>query len=561
MANYEIYYKDGKGIRFQFPYKPDLIAEIKTEIPGVIYDKEFKKWTIPEGTILTDELQSKILDFGKRNRFYIDESAEKYLGIKGTQISVPETNITYNTRDSYDRDSEIKITNTNDRQYISIATPYNKDLVDYFHEIRGAKYDSNTKKWLVPIGTQAYLDKIISKIQSYFPQKKTKHDEYLKVAENENPGSYLISKGEGYGGRPYKIGEIFRDKNKGTIVKVISAKATYVKDDGMSFGVGDEQGYIYSARVVPATEDESNAIIESETKDRLRADANNRLSKISGIIQKRDNLSPVIAHEPEGETLQNTFDIYGGGNKYIIGKDYIWYIMNNGADGDDWGSTNIGNPGFSGEIGWRVPYLDDLANELKQLSKIKNNPRIGDKLPNETNLDNLPKLPDKPKEPTITRLEGDKAFKGPGTETVIKVEREKVKEPTIQQQINKELDKTKSPEYKGTPEQVNQIIDNITKIETDNSGKLWQVQSDRTPRAQLSDTRQANKITISRKDPKTKYWIRDPGSMDIQGIDTPNFVKRSTVPKPRIMQEPKPRVQKIRRKSNHPINGILKHKR
>ncbi|MDG6912624.1 MAG: hypothetical protein JRN35_06025 [Nitrososphaerota archaeon] len=50
---------------------------------------------------------------------------------------------------------------------------------------------------------------------------------------------------------------------------------------------------------------------------------------------------------------------------------------------------------------------------------------------------------------------------------------------------------------------------------------LQSVESSRSARSRESDERQSNSLTVSPDDPRTKRWKRDPGSMDVEGIDTP----------------------------------------
>lgn len=73
----------------------------------------------------------------------------------------------------------------------------------------------------------------------------------------------------------------------------------------------------------------------------------------------------------EGEKIQHPKrheNIYGGGQWWIIQKDWIWEIHNNGMDGDDWSRNNV-NTGGAGAIGVRVPYNEKLAEMIKKLLK------------------------------------------------------------------------------------------------------------------------------------------------------------------------------------------------
>lgn len=59
-------------------------------------------------------------------------------------------------------------------------------------------------------------------------------------------------------------------------------------------------------------------------------------------------------------------DIYGGGDWFVVGPEYPWYIQNNGMDGDNWGYNNV-RTGGAGAIGYRVPASSPMTAELRSL--------------------------------------------------------------------------------------------------------------------------------------------------------------------------------------------------
>lgn len=74
---------------------------------------------------------------------------------------------------------------------------------------------------------------------------------------------------------------------------------------------------------------------------------------------------------PAGVRIDDPFypvDIYGGGRWFVIEKDYIWFVKNNGHDGDDWSRNNI-ETGGAGAVGVRIPYTEELAEKIKRLVK------------------------------------------------------------------------------------------------------------------------------------------------------------------------------------------------
>jgi hypothetical protein len=148
-------------------------------------------------------------------------------------------------------------------------------------------------------------------------------------------------------------------------VTVVTAQKRYVREDGMSFGVGDEEGYLYSARCRAASEDEAG---DRRRQDEARAEAERkkkRLAEIKYSIQKGEHPEGEY-NLLDGERLHDTQDIYGGGDWFVITEDEIWYVRNNGRDGDDWSRNNVVTGG-AGAVGWRVPLDLDLANEIRSL--------------------------------------------------------------------------------------------------------------------------------------------------------------------------------------------------
>lgn len=74
---------------------------------------------------------------------------------------------------------------------------------------------------------------------------------------------------------------------------------------------------------------------------------------------------------PEGERIKGPFyplDIYGGGRFFIVGKEDIWFVKNNGHDGDDWSRNNI-QTGGAGGIGTRIKYNAEIAEKIRKLVK------------------------------------------------------------------------------------------------------------------------------------------------------------------------------------------------
>lgn len=193
--------------------------------------------------------------------------------------------------------------------------------------------------------------------------------------------AFWISRGEGYGGTPFRVGEVLRCKDRGTVT-VLRTSSRYYRDDGLSFGVGDDSGHIYSALVRPADPEEVAQLDEREAALERKHQAERRREEIAALI-RTDGERPFREGEsdpddvfgakrrlkPGGETVSDRQDIYGGGDWFVIGDEWIWYVKNNGSDGACWGDNNVVTGG-AGAIGWRIPYDEALANELREVTSI-----------------------------------------------------------------------------------------------------------------------------------------------------------------------------------------------
>ena len=104
---------------------------------------------------------------------------------------------------------------------------------------------------------------------------------------------------------------------------------------------------------------------EAPAEVRKRAIAQ-RVKEISAEIRKTGE-KPEGTYSPEGDRLFDTQDIYGGGDWFVAGPEYLWYVQNNGMDGDNWSLNNV-RTGGAGAIGYRVPATSPLTAELRGLA-------------------------------------------------------------------------------------------------------------------------------------------------------------------------------------------------
>lgn len=195
-----------------------------------------------------------------------------------------------------------------------------------------------------------------------------------RAAERKAEAPWSIGCGSGYGGQPYSEGSVIRapkrivEKGGPTYLFVVRASEQYIRDDGMSFGVGDDNGYLYHADCREATAEEAAPLMERERKIAEKEAAVQELNGIKKEIQENGE-RPEGDNSPEGERILDTQNAYGGGDWFVIGTEHIWYVQNNGADGDAWSRNNV-RTGGAGAIGWRVAFAAGLAGNLKRLAKI-----------------------------------------------------------------------------------------------------------------------------------------------------------------------------------------------
>ena len=155
-------------------------------------------------------------------------------------------------------------------------------------------------------------------------------------------------------GESFMVGETFRHRD-GKIITVVAYRSQYFAEDGLTFGVGAESGYLHKASCRPATQEESDAVIAAECKSEARRQSD--VAYPSLFDKEAGERVPPRRRRPSGETvkIKGGHSITGHGTEVLIeeGETYVWVIEDNGADGHCWANTNIGTPGYAGEIGFR----------------------------------------------------------------------------------------------------------------------------------------------------------------------------------------------------------------
>lgn len=131
---------------------------------------------------------------------------------------------------------------------------------------------------------------------------------------------------------------------------------------------GEKGAYVYYRE---ATEGERESYEQrqqkEETKRRELSSIRQSIGDVRDQIQNDGDMpaGPVVI---DGKRYMDTANAYGGGEWFEITDDAIWYVQNNGSDGDDWGRNNV-RTGGAGAIGWMIPYNENIAKKIRDLDE------------------------------------------------------------------------------------------------------------------------------------------------------------------------------------------------
>ncbi|MBU1014783.1 MAG: hypothetical protein KKG99_17450 [Bacteroidetes bacterium] len=201
-------------------------------------------------------------------------------------------------------------------------------------------------------------------------------DQALKQKQKrEAEAPFKLSGGSGYYCNGWAEGEIVQSTEKQRengypeFLYVVESRKQYYKYDGLSFGVGDDSGYLYFARCRQATEEESKSLKEEIAAKKIIQRSKEKLLKLKKHIQEIGEYPQEKGIILNGDVYLDTQTIYGGGDWFVVDSEWIWYVKNNGMDGDDWSRNNI-RTGGAGAIGWRTPFDENVYLQLIKLSEI-----------------------------------------------------------------------------------------------------------------------------------------------------------------------------------------------
>jgi hypothetical protein len=132
------------------------------------------------------------------------------------------------------------------------------------------------------------------------------------------------------------------------IVTVVTAAARYYAEDGLSFGVGADEGHVYQATARPATAGEAAPVLAAEAATDKRLQLHAAVQEQFGWRYPGSDAAypaevPGIEDLPEvplrGRAARHSED------QLLVDEPggYAWTRAYNGADGDDWSQSNHGS--------------------------------------------------------------------------------------------------------------------------------------------------------------------------------------------------------------------------
>jgi hypothetical protein len=168
-----------------------------------------------------------------------------------------------------------------------------------------------------------------------------------------------------------QVGDLYEEK--GVWYKILTRSYQRIKEDGMSFGLADDEGETIRGKARVASESEAApyiaakaeriaAKVERDRQIKERADLKNH------IETNGDRPQPERSIRLGGQEYLSTQNIYGGGDWFVIDRESneIWHVENNGTDGGNWSWNNI-RTGGAGAIGYRIDYDPLIADRILAL--------------------------------------------------------------------------------------------------------------------------------------------------------------------------------------------------
>lgn len=245
-----------------------------------------------------------------------------------------------------------------------VSFPYNPDNVAAVKRAGGQKYNPTYKTWFIDRADSAKLLAILDAAVA-------KHAEISAAAAE--PGRTAA---------PTQKRVLFPLSTMPKFGVPVMHRGSLVvfTGSGNSFSINEDHPSVFGSHLLghegergayayyrSATDQEAARYAELKAQDDAAADrAHTRMAALESAKNEiiSNGEAPAGINSPVGEVIADSQTIYGSGDWFVISRDYIWYVKNNGADGDNWSANNVATGG-AGAIGWRVPYSIDLERRIK----------------------------------------------------------------------------------------------------------------------------------------------------------------------------------------------------
>lgn len=227
----------------------------------------------------------------------------------------------------------------------------------YFQDrYRQGGYYSRAVEELHKLGCHEHDDEIERCKQQLEEQRMANAEEKRRREKEDGIVELRIPAYFGFSGKPEKGSYLMED---GVPYMVLSSY--YHNSDGFSFGVLNEQWYSVKAKNISDTET-GKKMINDENNKKLRADLKHAYEKacqdLEYAVRRNGNIytyegDNISVDDIPGETILDTFNVYGGGIIIRYTEDTVWLIINNGSDGDAWERNNL-RTGGAGAYAFRT---------------------------------------------------------------------------------------------------------------------------------------------------------------------------------------------------------------
>lgn len=348
---------EGETYAVHFPYSKAAVDLAKADLKAPVWDRNCRVWRVkrrwhkqlPGVLVSLAEIARGDVEMerAKREAEAVESKAADDAGRAALAAMKPFS-------------GSIKVVIIRDK--IAIHTAYHAEIVALFKSW-GGRFDPDSREWKLPIRAGVDLAASREMLRQLHNAAVTQRQEKSQARAERRANSIMVRASEA----PV-IGTTVKFRDGWATVES-HGKMFRADEDTASLGgpVGIEGEWVRYAYLRTATAEEI-AVAEASEAKRLEESEQKRLRReavseaVTVIMETGER--PDGWHEPEGEMIGRGPTAYGTGDWFVIGVDDIWYVRNNGMDGDDWSRNNV-RTGGAGAIGYRVPYDPDLDAAIR----------------------------------------------------------------------------------------------------------------------------------------------------------------------------------------------------